>query len=166
MRISRLIWIALPAMFAISSSAQDASSSLPSAPSATLEQQTPPPPPAPEQKQPELKKRDSKPSAPVLETLDPKPIPNAVSSTPVTSQSNGQAGSSAAPSAATEPTDQTPATVIRSNVNEVNVVFTVTDKHNHYVKDLKAADFKVLDNRMPPASVRNFSSETNLPLRV
>jgi Ca-activated chloride channel homolog len=56
--------------------------------------------------------------------------------------------------------------VIRSNVNEVNVVFVVTDKHNHYVKDLKAADFRVLDNKMPPASVRNFSSETNLPLRV
>ena len=166
MRISPLMWIALVATFAICSSAQDTSSSLPSAPSATLEQQAAPAPPAPEQKQPELKKRDSKPSAPVLETLDPKPIPKPVSSTPATSQSSGQAGSTSAPVAATEPIDQTPATVLRSTVNEVNVVFTVTDKHNHYVKDLKAADFRVLDNRMPPASVRNFSSETNLPLRV
>jgi Ca-activated chloride channel homolog len=165
MRISRLLWTApLAAIFVISSPAQDAKS-LPSAPSATLEQQEPPPPAPPEQRQPELKKRDATASAPVLETLDPKPISKPVS-TPTTSQSNGQAGAASAPAAATEPTDQTPAAVIRSNVNEVNVVFTVTDKHNHYVKDLKAADFKVLDNRMPPATVRNFSSETNLPLRV
>jgi VWFA-related protein len=165
MRISRLLWTApLAAIFVLSSPAQDAKS-LPSAPSATLERQAPPPPPAPaEQKQPELKKRDTT-SAPVLETLDPKPIPKPVS-TPASSQNSGQAGSTSAASTATEPTDQTPATVLRSTVNEVNVVFTVTDKHNHYVKDLKAADFKVLDNRMPPASVRNFSSETNLPLRV
>jgi Ca-activated chloride channel homolog len=165
MRISRLMRIApLAAIFAVSSPAQDAAS-LPSAPSATLEQQAPAPPP-PEQRQPELKKRDSKPSVPVLETLDPKPIPKPVSSASATPQSSGQAGSASAPSTATEPSDETPATVIRSNVNEVNVVFTVTDKHNHYVKDLKAADFRVLDNKMPPASVRNFSAETNLPLRV
>ena len=56
--------------------------------------------------------------------------------------------------------------MIRVPVNEVNVVFVVTDKHNHYVKDLKANDFKVFDNKKPPASIRNFSSETNLPLRV
>jgi VWFA-related protein len=164
MRISRLMWIAsLAAIFVVSSPAQDASS-LPSAPSSTLEQQAPAPPP--QQKQPELKKRDSKPSAPVLETLDPKPIPKPVSSAPATPQGSGQAGSASLPSAGREPSDETPATVIRSNVNEVNVVFVVTDKHNHYVKDLKAADFRVLDNKMPPASVRNFSSETNLPLRV
>jgi Mg-chelatase subunit ChlD len=34
------------------------------------------------------------------------------------------------------------------------------------VKDLKASDFRVLDNRLPPASIRSFASETNLPLRV
>jgi Ca-activated chloride channel homolog len=164
MRISRLMWIAsLAAIFVVSSPAQDASS-LPSAPSSTLEQQAPAPPPR--QKQPELKKRDSKPSAPVLETLDPKPIPKPVSSAPATPQGSGQSGSASGSSTTTEPSDETPTTVIRSNVNEVNVVFVVTDKHNHYVKDLKAADFRVLDNKMPPASVRNFSSETNLPLRV
>jgi VWFA-related protein len=61
---------------------------------------------------------------------------------------------------------ETPETIIKSQVNEVNVVFTVTDKHNHFVKDLKQADFKVLDDKRPPESVRGFSSETNLPLRV
>jgi VWFA-related protein len=46
------------------------------------------------------------------------------------------------------------------------VVFVVTDKHNRYVKDLKESDFKVFDDKKPAASIRNFSSETNLPLRV
>lgn len=55
---------------------------------------------------------------------------------------------------------------IKVGVNEVNVVFTVTDKHNHFVKDLKENDFRVLDDKRPPASIRSFSAETNLPLRV
>src|SRR5205823_3800475 len=54
----------------------------------------------------------------------------------------------------------------RTTVSEVNVVFTVTDKHNHFVKDLKQSDFKVLDNNQPPEQIRSFSSETGLPLEV
>ena len=53
-----------------------------------------------------------------------------------------------------------------SRPTEVNVIFTVTDKHNHFVKDLKEGDFRVLDDKRPPASIRSFSAETNLPLRV
>jgi len=45
------------------------------------------------------------------------------------------------------------------------VVFTVTDKHGHYIKDLKQADFKVLDDQKP-AEMRSFRSETDLPLQV
>jgi len=161
MRASRLFLVApLAAIALIPASAQDASS-LPSAPSATLEQQAPPPTlPAPAE-QPELKKRE-KPAAPVLETLDPKPrpMPQPENSAPAPASTTAQNSS------ANEPADQAPSTVIRTTVNEVNVVFTVTDKHNRYVKDLKAADFKVLDNRLPPANIRNFASETNLPLRV
>jgi len=51
-------------------------------------------------------------------------------------------------------------------VNEVNTVFTVTDKHGHFVKDLKQADFKIVDDGKPPAEIRYFTSETGLPLRV
>ncbi len=57
-------------------------------------------------------------------------------------------------------------TVIRKRVDEVNVVFTVTDKRGHFVKDLTKDDFKVYDNNKPAESVRSFSRETNLPLRV
>jgi len=59
-----------------------------------------------------------------------------------------------------------PLETIRARVDEVNVVFTVTDKHGHYVKNLTQNDFRVLDDNKPPASIRRFSSETNLPLRV
>jgi VWFA-related protein len=50
-------------------------------------------------------------------------------------------------------------------VNEVDVVFTVTDKHGRFVKDLKKDDFKVLDDNKPQ-QVLNFRSETDLPLRA
>ena len=49
--------------------------------------------------------------------------------------------------------------------NEVRVVFTVTDKHGHYIKDLKKEDFKVTDDKKP-TEVRSFRSETDLPLEV
>ncbi|HEX3740694.1 MAG TPA: VWA domain-containing protein [Terriglobales bacterium] len=52
------------------------------------------------------------------------------------------------------------------NVNEVPVVFTVTDKHNHYVRDLSKNDFKVIDDGRPVPEIRSFRRETDLPLRV
>ncbi len=62
--------------------------------------------------------------------------------------------------------DDDAVTTIHKLVQEVNVVFTVSDKHGHFVKDLKQADFKVLDDKKPPVQIVNFASETNLPLRV
>jgi Ca-activated chloride channel family protein len=59
-----------------------------------------------------------------------------------------------------------PVTTIRSTTNEVNVVFTVTDKHGRRVTDLKQGDFRVLDDNKPPQEVRSFHAETNLPLQV
>jgi Ca-activated chloride channel homolog len=53
-----------------------------------------------------------------------------------------------------------------TTVNEVPVVFTVTDKHNHYVKDLGKGDFKVIDDGRPVPDIRSFRRETDLPLRV
>jgi VWFA-related protein len=64
------------------------------------------------------------------------------------------------------PPDSEVATTIIQRVNEVPVVFTVTDRHGHYVKDLQKEDFQILDNNHPPAEVRSFHRETNLPLEV
>ena len=50
--------------------------------------------------------------------------------------------------------------------NEVNVVFTVTDKHGKRVTDLKQGDFRFVDDNKPPLEVTSFHAETNLPLQV
>jgi VWFA-related protein len=55
---------------------------------------------------------------------------------------------------------------IRVGINEVNVVFTVTDKHGRRVTDLKQNDFRIVDDSKPAVEVRSFHAETNLPLQV
>jgi Ca-activated chloride channel family protein len=67
--------------------------------------------------------------------------------------------------AASVPAGESP-TTFRRTVNEVNVVFTVTDKHGRYVNDLTRNDFSVLDDQRPALEVRSFNRETNLPLQV
>jgi len=55
---------------------------------------------------------------------------------------------------------------IRVGTNEVNVVFTVTDKHGKRVTDLKQGDFRIVDDNKPVSEIRSFHAETNLPLQV
>lgn len=57
-------------------------------------------------------------------------------------------------------------TTIRATTNEVNVVFTVTDKHGRRITDLKEGDFHILDDNKPPQEIRSFHAETDLPLQV
>jgi Ca-activated chloride channel family protein len=86
------------------------------------------------------------------------PASNAPASPPVAAQ-----GQAADPTSA--PGDD-PVTTIRSTTNEVNVVFTVTDKHGRRITDLKQGDFRVLDDNKPPQEIRSFHAEANLPLQV
>ena len=58
------------------------------------------------------------------------------------------------------------APIIRVNVNEVNLIFTVTDKHGHYIPNLKLSDFALLDDQKAPAKVTSFRQQINLPLRI
>ena len=87
------------------------------------------------------------------------------------------AATNPAPSSAGNPSDQgtTPAdkaaddqglTTLRTTTNEVNVVFTVTDKHGRRITDLKQNDFQIRDDNKPPDEIRSFHAETNLPLQV
>ncbi len=55
---------------------------------------------------------------------------------------------------------------IRVGTNEVNVVFTVTDKHGKRVTDLKQGDFRIVDDNKAADEIRSFHAETNLPLQV
>jgi len=74
--------------------------------------------------------------------------------------------SAMAPGGSSAVDETLPVETFRSRTDEVNVIFTVTDKHNRFIKDLKQAQFKILDNNRPPRLITNFSAETDLPLRV
>lgn len=54
---------------------------------------------------------------------------------------------------------------IRSEVTRVNMLFTVSDRRGHFVKDLGRDDFEVFENKKPQ-SILEFTSETDLPLRL
>ncbi|MGP8175743.1 MAG: VWA domain-containing protein [Terracidiphilus sp.] len=58
------------------------------------------------------------------------------------------------------------APTIKLGVNEVNLIFTVTDKHGHYIPNLRLSDFALADDGREPAKVTSFRQQINLPLRV
>jgi len=68
--------------------------------------------------------------------------------------------------AAGQPNDESAAPVLRLGVNEVNLIFTVTDKRGHYIPNLQQSDFALLDDSKAPAKVTSFRQQINLPLRV
>src|SRR5271156_2549130 len=77
-----------------------------------------------------------------------------------------QAPAPAPPPAAGQPPDtDNSVTTLKKTVSEVNVIFTVTDRHGRYIKDLKKADFRVIDDQQP-TELHSFRSETDLPLQV
>jgi VWFA-related protein len=57
-------------------------------------------------------------------------------------------------------------TIFRLGVNEVNLIFTVTDKHGEYIPNLQQSDFALLDDHKAPAKVNSFHQQINLPVRV
>jgi len=80
-------------------------------------------------------------------------------------QPAAQPAQSPAAQGATQQSDDS-APVVRLGVNEVNLIFTVTDKHGHYISNLKQSDFALLDDSKSPAKVNSFRQQINLPLRV
>ena len=58
------------------------------------------------------------------------------------------------------------APTIRVGVNEVNLIFTVTDKKGRYIPNLQLHDFALLDDQKAPERVNSFHQQINLPLRV
>jgi VWFA-related protein len=57
-------------------------------------------------------------------------------------------------------------TTLKTSVNEVDLIFTVTDKHGHYIPNLRQSDFALLDDQKAPQRVNSFHQQINLPLRV
>jgi VWFA-related protein len=85
---------------------------------------------------------------------------------PATQPSTPAQGTDAAADQKPSDSSASDLTTIRSSTNEVNVVFTVTDKHGRRITDLKQNDFQILDDNKPPQEIRSFHAETNLPLQV
>ena len=63
-------------------------------------------------------------------------------------------------------TDTSAPQPFRITVNEVPLIFTVTDKHGRYIPNLNQSDFALLDDQKAPEKVNRFSQQINLPLRV
>jgi len=141
-----LAWLLALAGTSVAQSGND----LPSAPSAVIQQKNSPPPPAPQ----------TKPAAPAAaETHNPGAKPDVP---PLTDEKASV--SPDAPDKSEGSNGGTP--TITKQVNEVNVVFTVTDRHNRYVKDLTKSDFKVIDDQKPIERMNSFRREADLPLQV
>src|SRR5580698_8656256 len=91
-------------------------------------------------------------------TLPPAPAAQTpAAQTPAAPQTGAQTGQA--------PSDETP-TVVHLGVNEVSLIFTVTDKHGRYIPNLQQSDFALLDDQKAPARVNSFHQQINLPLRV
>src|SRR5579883_1446911 len=135
-RIVLALLLAVPALLA----AQD----LPSAPSAVKQQQLQPQPTA---------------------TPMAAPTQSVVANTPTAAPTPAQVAADTNTGNAGD-TSADPEFTIKKQVEEVNVVFTATDKHGHFVKDLQQSEISVLDDKLPPVEIKNFSTQTNMPLRV
>jgi VWFA-related protein len=95
-------------------------------------------------------------AAPQNTTTAQQPAPSSPTATPQ-GQSQGQS----------QPQSQDePITTIKVQVNEVNLIFTVTDKKGRFITGLQRQNFGLLDDGRPPEAVLGFTQQTNLPLRV
>lgn len=68
----------------------------------------------------------------------------------------------------TSGSDSQPDTIltIKKRVDEVHVLFTATDKHGKFVRNLSANDFVVLDDHKPPQEIVNFRRDNDLPIEL
>jgi VWFA-related protein len=100
-------------------------------------------------------------------------VPHAQGQSATTAAAQGQSTKTAAavqtqPRATppTAPAQDAATPTIKILANEVDLVFTVTDKNGKFINGLNQSSFGLLDDGRPPEAVLHFYSETNLPLRV
>lgn len=130
--------------------------SLPSAPSATPPQKPTPAPPA---QQPATQ--------PLPAQTAPAPVTQPSTPSPAKPSTTQQAQPAANPTGANPPQGEDESiTTIKVQVNEVNLIFTVTDKKGRFITGLHRENFGLLDDGRAPVAVLRFSQQTNLPLRV
>jgi VWFA-related protein len=120
-------------------------------------------------------------AAPVAQSTPPAPLPNAPGqTTPAPAPPKPASPPPALPAAQppaqptasnqeleqAAPGDEQGTYTLKTNVNEVNLTFTVTDRHGHFVNNLQQHNFALLDDQRAPAQVYSFTQQTNQPLRV
>jgi VWFA-related protein len=106
---------------------------------------------------------------PQAPTAAQQPADSQQTATPAAPQQPGTqlaAPSTQQPGAPSLPNQDQPTETIRVQVNEVNLIFTVTDKKGKFITGLKRENFGLLDDGRPPLAVLRFTQQTNLPLRV
>ncbi len=96
----------------------------------------------------------------------PAQAPATPAQTPTAQPPDSQSPAQPANAQQTSGQDENASTTIHVGVNEVNLIFTVTDKHGHYIPNLKQSDFALLDDQRAPERVTSFRQQINLPLRV
>jgi VWFA-related protein len=143
-----LAWLLAVAGTSVAQSGND----LPSAPSAVIQQKNSPPPPAPAPQTNPADQADPETHYPAAKA-DVPPLTDEKASVSPDAPDKPEGSNGGAPT-------------ITKQVNEVNVVFTVTDRHNKYVKDLTKSDFKVIDDEKPIERMNSFRREADLPLQV
>lgn len=122
-----------------------ATSTLPNAPGQTAPAQAAPAPPTPATS-----------TTPPATQITPAPSPAAPAQEPNANQTAQPA----------TPGDEEGTFTLKTNVNEVNLTFTVTDRHGRFINNLQQQDFALLDDQRAPAQVYSFRQQTDQPLRV
>jgi VWFA-related protein len=105
-------------------------------------------------------------AAPAAQPATDTPVPQPAAATPAPQQPAATQPAAQQPSTPAAPDADQPTETIRVQVNEVNLIFTVTDKKGKFITGLKRENFGLLDDGRPPLAVLRFTQQTNLPLRV
>jgi Ca-activated chloride channel homolog len=70
------------------------------------------------------------------------------------------------PPVRTDPTPDDSGFTMTKQVDEVNLLFTVTDFQGRLIPNISLRDFRLLDNHQASEKIRYFQHESSLPLRV
>src|SRR6185369_11226464 len=97
----------------------------------------------------------------VLQAQQPAPSPapqqpaQPAATQPSTTQQPTQTSPGQQPAMPNAAPDQTEdiGQILHLGVNEVNLIFTVTDKRGHYIPNLKQNDFALLDDQKTPEKI-------------
>jgi len=164
-RVIVLLMCACFVLVAAAHTQDTAPADLPSAPSSARQKAPPPQPTAPPPQASAGQQSGQPQIPPASDSKTESSSPAASSSQPAAAPQQEGTAPPAASAPATSPQDDNAPTIVK-RVNEVNVVFTVTDKHGRYVRDLKKNDFRIVDDAKPALEIRSFRAETDLPLEA